>query len=63
MAWDTIGVGVVIFYVKSHQSASDIAQVFFWIGVTMTLLVSCGGIWVIYTRQGQQKLDSVTGAL
>lgn len=60
-AWETIGTGLVIFY-PNNQSAVIVAEVFFWIAVAMTLLVSCGGMYALYKWQGQHKLSEVTGA-
>lgn len=61
IAWETIGTGLVIFY-SSHDPAVWVAQVFFWIAVVMTVLVTCGGVFVMYHRQGQTSLQDVTGA-
>ncbi|KAK5943377.1 Plasma membrane sulfite pump involved in sulfite metabolism [Knufia obscura] len=61
IAWETIGTGLVIFY-SSHEPAVYVAQIFFWIAVVMTLLVTCGGVYALYQRQGQHKLDEVNGA-
>lgn len=63
IAWETIGTGIVIFYAPTHEAALYAAQVFFWSSVAVTLLVTCGGIYAIYHRQGEHTLDEVTGAL
>jgi len=61
IAWETIGTGLVIFY-SSHESAAYVAQVFFWIAVVFTLLVTCGGICAMYLKQKNHSLNEVTGA-
>lgn len=61
IAWETIGTGLVIFY-SSHGPAVYVAQVFFWVAVIMTLLVTCGGVYAMYRRQGQHRLEEVNGA-
>lgn len=62
IAWETIGTGLVIFYASSHKSAAYVAEVFFWIAVMMALLVTCGGIYSVYQRQGKHELGEVNGS-
>ena len=61
IAWETVGTGLVVFY-SDNEPAMFVAEVFFWIAVAMTVLVTCGGVYALYRRQGQHNLDEVTGA-
>lgn len=57
---DTLGVGIVLYY-HEHSSGIYVAEVFYWISVTVTTLVGCGGVFAIYNRQGHHQLSEVTG--
>lgn len=62
IAWETVGTGVVVFY-SNIGSAVVVAQVFYWISVLMTMMVTVGGVYTLYRRQGKHSLDEVNGAL
>lgn len=60
MGFDTIVVGIVSYY--SHKpSAIWVAYVFFWISTAMTVAVSLGAVFVMFTKQPNHKLENVTG--
>lgn len=61
IAWETIGTGVVVFY-GSVKGAAVVAEVFFWIAVVLSFLVTCGSIYAMYHKQGGHKMNEVTGA-
>ena len=61
ISFETVGTGLVIFY-SGHKSADYVAQVFFWIAVLMTLVVTTGGVYSMYRRQGRHTMNDVTGA-
>lgn len=60
-AWQTIATGIVVFY-KHHNAALYVAEAFYWISVGLTLLVTCGGVYAMYKRQGERKLSDINGA-
>jgi len=62
IAWETVGTGVVVFYANIGP-AVVVAQVFYWISVLMTMMVTFGGVYTLYRRQGKHSLDEVNGAL
>ena len=60
MGFDTIIVGIVSYY-DYKPAAIWVAYVFFWISTAMTVAVSLGAVFVMFTRQSNHKLENVTG--
>jgi tellurite resistance protein TehA-like permease len=57
---DTIIIGIVIFY-SHHSAAVWTALGFYWVSVSLTLVVVFGSVFVVYSRQGEVQLSNVTG--
>ena len=57
---DTIIVGIIVFY-GNHSVAVWAAVGFYWTAVFLTLVVALGSVLVMYSRQGEVKLNDVTG--
>jgi hypothetical protein len=60
VALDTIIVGIIIFYSR-HSAAVWTAFSFYWVSVFLALVVGFGSVFVVYSRQGEVQLSSVTG--
>jgi len=60
MGFDTIIVGLILIY-HHKESAVWVAYVFFWISTAMTLGVSLGAVFVMFTKQDPHKLETITG--
>jgi tellurite resistance protein TehA-like permease len=60
VALDTIIVGIIIFYSR-HSAAVWTAFGFYWVSVFLALFVAFGSVFVVYSRQGEVQLSSVTG--
>jgi|ERR1700728_3304340 tellurite resistance protein TehA-like permease len=60
IAFDTIIVGIVIFY-GHHQAAAWSAFSLFWVSTFLTTGVVFGSIFVMHHHQGEHELGDVTG--
>jgi tellurite resistance protein TehA-like permease len=60
IAFDTIIVGIVIFY-ERHQAAIWSAFSMFWVSVFLTTGVVFGSVFVMHHYQGEHELGDVTG--
>lgn len=60
MGFDTIIVGLISYY-NYRPEAVWVAYVFFWISTAMTMCVSLGAVFVMFTHQDNHKLEAVTG--
>jgi len=60
VAFDTIVVGIVIFY-EHHHVAIWSAFGLYWAAVLMTLCVVFGSVFAMYHHQGEHELGDVTG--
>jgi len=62
VALDTIIAGIIVFYSR-HSAAVWTALGFYWVSVFLALVVIFGGVFVVYSRQGEVQLSKVTGVL